>query len=90
VDPNTSKGENCCALYLFYQEIYDETIQSFQWLFETFFEALLGKKLNTIFIDQDPAMAKVISLVMLDTYYQLCTCHLMQNALGEKFSVVLK
>ncbi|XP_062166347.1 protein FAR1-RELATED SEQUENCE 5-like [Alnus glutinosa] len=61
--------------------LYDETIESFQWLFETFFEVMLGKKPNTIFTDQDPAMAKAISLVMPDTYHQLCTWHLMQNAL---------
>jgi zinc finger SWIM domain-containing protein 3 len=44
--------------------LYDETIESFQWLLETFFEAMSGKKPTTIFTDQDPAMAKAISLVM--------------------------
>jgi len=61
--------------------LYNETIESFQWLFETFFEAMSGKKPNTIFTNQDPAMAKAISLVMPDTYHRLCTWHLMQNAL---------
>jgi len=53
--------------------LYDETIESFEWLFETFFEAMSGKKPNTIFTDQDPAMEKVISLVMPNTYHRLCT-----------------
>jgi zinc finger SWIM domain-containing protein 3 len=61
--------------------LYDETIESFEWLFETFFEAMSGKKPNTIFTDQDPAMAKAISVVMPNTYHRLCTWHLMQNAL---------
>ena len=61
--------------------LYDETIDTFQWLFEAFFEAMSGKKPNTIFTDQDPAMAKAISLVMPNTYHRLCKWHLMQNAL---------
>ncbi|XP_062145348.1 protein FAR1-RELATED SEQUENCE 5-like [Alnus glutinosa] len=63
--------------------LYDETIESFEWLFETFFEAMSGKKKkpNTIFTDQDPAMAKAILVVMPNTYHRLCTWHLMQNAL---------
>ena len=58
--------------------LYDETIQ---WLFEAFFEAMSGKKPNTIFTEQDPATAKAISLVMPNTYHRLCKWHLMQNAL---------
>jgi zinc finger SWIM domain-containing protein 3 len=42
---------------------------------------LSGKKPTTIFIDQDPAMTKAISLVMPNTYHRLCTWHLMQNGL---------
>ncbi|KAK4544310.1 hypothetical protein RGQ29_033010 [Quercus rubra] len=42
--------------------LYDETIDTFQWLFEAFFEAMSGKKPNTIFTNQDSAMAKAISL----------------------------
>ncbi|XP_062158622.1 protein FAR1-RELATED SEQUENCE 5-like [Alnus glutinosa] len=53
--------------------LYNETIQSFEWLFETFFEAVSRKKPNTIFTDQDLAMAKAISLVMPNTYHRLCT-----------------
>ncbi|KAK4608137.1 hypothetical protein RGQ29_001804 [Quercus rubra] len=52
--------------------LYDETIDTFQWLFEAFFEAMSGKKPNTIFTDQDPAMAKAIALVMPNTYHRLC------------------
>ncbi|KAG6708290.1 hypothetical protein I3842_06G073800, partial [Carya illinoinensis] len=61
--------------------LHDETIESFKWLFETFFEAMSGKKPKTIFTDQDPAMAKAISMVMPSTYHRLCKWHLMQNAM---------
>jgi zinc finger SWIM domain-containing protein 3 len=79
----------CLGLIIIFREVlifgaellYDETIESFQLLFETFFEAMSGKKPTTIFTDQDPAMAKAISLVMPNTYHRLCTWHLMQNAL---------
>ncbi|XP_030936182.1 protein FAR1-RELATED SEQUENCE 5-like [Quercus lobata] len=61
--------------------LYDETSQSFEWLFHTFFECMSGKKPKTIFIDRDPAMAKAISLVMLETYHRLCLWHIYQNAI---------
>ncbi|XP_024625265.1 protein FAR1-RELATED SEQUENCE 5-like [Medicago truncatula] len=61
--------------------LYDETIPSFQWLFETFLKAMGGKKPKTILTDQDAAMAKGISLVMPETFHGLCTWHIRQNAL---------
>ncbi|XP_024626876.2 protein FAR1-RELATED SEQUENCE 5-like [Medicago truncatula] len=61
--------------------LYDETIPSFQWLFETFLKAMGGEKPKTILTDQDAAMAKAISLVMPKTFHGLCTWHIRQNAL---------
>jgi len=61
--------------------LYDETIPSFKWLFETFLKAMGGKKPKTIMTDQDAAMAKAISLVMPETFHGLCTWHIRQNAL---------
>lgn len=49
--------------------LYDEIIESSQWLFETFLEAMLAKKPITIFMDQDGAMVKVISLAMPKVYH---------------------
>ncbi|XP_028077303.1 protein FAR1-RELATED SEQUENCE 5-like [Camellia sinensis] len=79
--------------------LYDETVESFEWLFETFLDAMLVKKPISFFIDQDQAMAKAISQIMSEVFYRLCTFHLMQNALkhlgylfksGSKFSSDLK
>ncbi|KAF7808389.1 protein FAR1-RELATED SEQUENCE 5-like [Senna tora] len=40
--------------------LYDETVASFKWLFETFLKAHGGRKPQTIFTDQDQAMARAI------------------------------
>ncbi|XP_058208524.1 protein FAR1-RELATED SEQUENCE 5-like [Rhododendron vialii] len=61
--------------------LYDETTESFVWLFKTFLHAMSGKKPTTIFTDQDAAMAKAISIVMPNISHGLCTFHLNQNAL---------
>lgn len=44
---------------------YDETAESFIWLFESVVKAMSNKALKTIFKDQDAAMAKAISYAML-------------------------
>ncbi|GLT55391.1 hypothetical protein SLA2020_285180 [Shorea laevis] len=59
--------------------LYDETTESFKWLFECFLDAHAGKKSKTIFTDQDAAMAKALHEVMLDSWHGLFTCHIMQN-----------
>ena len=61
--------------------LYDETAASFSWLFQTFIEAMCGKKPVTIFTDQDPAMAKAIAEVLPESCHRLCQWHLFQNAL---------
>ncbi|KAK8916683.1 Protein FAR1-RELATED SEQUENCE 5 [Platanthera zijinensis] len=61
--------------------LYDETIESFIWLFETFLEAMNAKKPRTIFTDADVAMSTAIKEVMPDTYHALCSWHMWQNAL---------
>ncbi|XP_075103764.1 protein FAR1-RELATED SEQUENCE 5-like [Nicotiana tabacum] len=59
--------------------MYDETADSFQWLFETFLRAMSGKNPKTILIDQDVAMSKAISFVMTEVYHMLCVWHMEQN-----------
>ncbi|XP_043694300.1 protein FAR1-RELATED SEQUENCE 7-like [Telopea speciosissima] len=46
--------------------LYDETSESFKWLFKTFLEAHGQKKPLTIFTDQDAAMGKAISEEVLE------------------------
>ncbi|KAK3205573.1 hypothetical protein Dsin_019619, partial [Dipteronia sinensis] len=61
--------------------MYNERIDSFIWLFETFLQAMSEKTPKTIFTNQDAAMAKAILHVMPYTYHKLCTWHMMQNAI---------
>ncbi|KAF7824447.1 protein FAR1-RELATED SEQUENCE 5-like [Senna tora] len=61
--------------------LYDETMPSFKWLFETFLEAHLQKKPQTIFTDQDQAIAKALHEVMPKAKHGLCIWHLMQNGI---------
>nr|XP_023891080.1 protein FAR1-RELATED SEQUENCE 5-like [Quercus suber] len=60
--------------------LYEETIESFVWLFETFLEAMSEKKSITIFTDQDAAMSAAIKVVMPKTYQALCSWYIWQNA----------
>jgi zinc finger SWIM domain-containing protein 3 len=60
--------------------LFDETEDSFLWLFETFLVAHGGKQPRTIYTDQDAAMGKAIPKIFTDSYHGLCTFHIMQNA----------
>nr|XP_023898173.1 protein FAR1-RELATED SEQUENCE 5-like [Quercus suber] len=56
--------------------LYDETIEYFVWLFETFLEAMSEKKPITIFTDLDAAISATIKVVMPKTYHALCSWHM--------------
>nr|AAP55110.2 transposon protein, putative, unclassified, expressed [Oryza sativa Japonica Group] len=60
--------------------MYDETYESFKWLFETFLKAHNGKQPKTIYTDQDFAMGKAVKEVFSEVWHGLCTFHIMQNA----------
>ena len=60
---------------------YDETAESFKWLFERFLDLHVDKKPKTIFTYQDHAMAKALNEVMPNTWHGLCTWHIMQNGI---------
>ena len=59
--------------------LYDETIESFVWLFETFLEAMSEKKPITIFINQDAIMSAATKVVMPITYHALYSWHICHN-----------
>ena len=72
--------------------LYDETFESFKWLFQTFLKAHSGKQPKTIYTDQDSAMGKAVKEVFLEAWHDLCTFHIMQNAakhLAEKNPILL-
>lgn len=61
--------------------LYDETADSFKWLFEAFLAAHNQKHPKTIFTDQDLAMGKAIGQVFIDATHGLCTWHINHNAI---------
>jgi zinc finger SWIM domain-containing protein 3 len=60
--------------------MYDATVESFQWLLETFMRAVAGRAPRTFFSRQDEVVAKAISFVMPETHHAICTWHLKQTA----------
>lgn len=61
--------------------LYDETEESFKWLFETFLQVHGQKRPLTIFTDQGVIMGNAISKVLPETWHGLCTWHIMQNGI---------
>ncbi|XP_038678980.1 protein FAR1-RELATED SEQUENCE 5-like [Tripterygium wilfordii] len=61
--------------------MYDETSNSFAWLFETFLKAHGGKRPQTVFTDQDAAMLNALQRVWPDTRHGLCIWYLNQNGI---------
>jgi hypothetical protein len=60
--------------------IFNESTESFEWLFRTFLQAMSGKERETIFTDQCAAIIKAIGNVFAITIHRLCLWHLYQNA----------
>ena len=68
--------------------LYDETAESFGWLFRTFLKVMSGKHPQTILTDEDAAMAKAISEVLPHSHHRLCVWHMNQNACKHLAGVV--
>ena len=49
--------------------LYNETTESFKWLFESFLKAHGGRKPKSIFTNQDFAIAKALAEVMSETWH---------------------
>jgi len=70
--------------------IFNETIESFVWLFETFLTAMSGKHPSTIFTDQDAAMAGAVAYVFPNTSHRLCLFHIYVNVAKHLGHVIHK
>ncbi|XP_078176653.1 protein FAR1-RELATED SEQUENCE 5-like [Carex rostrata] len=60
--------------------LYDKSVESFEWLFNTFLETHKGKKPVTIITDQDLAMVQAIGNVMPGTVHVFCAWQIMETA----------
>lgn len=61
--------------------LYDDTIGSFEVLFQTFMTAMSGQKPKTILTDQHAAISEAINLVMPETNHRICIWNIYHNAL---------
>ncbi|KAM3682319.1 hypothetical protein ACJW31_12G064200 [Castanea mollissima] len=68
--------------------LYDDTVESFKWLFRTFIEAMSGKKPKAILTDQDAAIVEAINSVLPETSHRICVWQTYQNALKHLSHVV--
>lgn len=60
--------------------LYDESTESFKWLFETFKTAMCGKQPKTILTDNCAAITETIAAVWPGTVHQHCVWQIYQNA----------
>ncbi|XP_075633637.1 protein FAR1-RELATED SEQUENCE 5-like [Castanea sativa] len=60
--------------------LYDETSETFMWLFDSFQKTMFGKKPQTILTNQDAAIAKALASQWPKTHHRLCVRHMYQNA----------
>lgn len=65
--------------------LYDESVESFMWLFETFRTAMNGKQPKTILTDRCLAISDAVAAVWPGTTHRFCVWHIYQTA-GEKLS----
>ena len=72
--------------------MYDETAESFEWLFKSFANAMSRDEPVTILTNENPAMAKAIASSWPKTYHRLCvgTCIKMQQNTLDMFLITSK
>ncbi|XP_010661460.1 protein FAR1-RELATED SEQUENCE 5-like [Vitis vinifera] len=63
-----------CALLI------DESVGTYEWVLETFLDAMMNKKPISVVTDGDKAMRKTIKKVLPDSCHRLCSWHLQRNA----------
>ena len=59
--------------------VSDETVETYEWLLQTFLEAMSNKHPRSVITDGDAAMRKAIKKVLTTTDHRLCSWHIEQN-----------
>uniref|UniRef100_A0A1D1YUK7 Protein FAR1-RELATED SEQUENCE n=1 Tax=Anthurium amnicola TaxID=1678845 RepID=A0A1D1YUK7_9ARAE len=63
--------------------LYDKSIDSFKWLFDTFIKAMGGKKPKTILTEHDEAMSSALTTQWPETHHRLCVWDIYQDILRQ-------
>ncbi|XP_038971619.1 protein FAR-RED IMPAIRED RESPONSE 1-like isoform X2 [Phoenix dactylifera] len=61
--------------------LYDETVESFKWLFETFKTAMCRKQPRTVLTDRSAAVYDAIAAIWTGTMHRLCLWQIHQDAM---------
>ncbi|CAA6673065.1 unnamed protein product [Spirodela intermedia] len=67
--------------------IYDETVDSFKWLMDTFTKAMGGKRPKTIITERDDAITAVVASQWPETHHRLCLWHIYQDVVKQHSSL---
>lgn len=68
--------------------LFDDTVESLKWLFNTFIEAMSGKKPKVILTDQDAAIVEALNSILPETSHRICVWQMYQNALKHLSNIV--
>ncbi|XP_074568675.1 protein FAR1-RELATED SEQUENCE 5-like isoform X2 [Curcuma longa] len=63
--------------------LYDESVESWKWLLESFITAMGGKQPKTILTDRCPVISEAIDVVLPATKHRFCVWHIYQNAVVQ-------
>ncbi|XP_073001187.1 protein FAR1-RELATED SEQUENCE 5-like [Typha latifolia] len=63
--------------------LYDESLESFKWLFDTFRTAMHGRQPKTILTDRCAAISDAVAATWPGTAHRFCVWHIYQNALEQ-------
>ncbi|PNT73648.1 hypothetical protein BRADI_2g61631v3, partial [Brachypodium distachyon] len=70
--------------------VSDETVSSYEWLLQSFLEAMSHKNPRSVITDGDAAMRKAIKKVMPRTNHRLCSWHIEQNMIRHLRNPMLR
>lgn len=68
--------------------LYDETVESFKWLFETFKSAMTGRQPKTILTDQCVAISDAVAAMWPGAVHRLCVWHIYQDTIKHLTDVL--
>lgn len=68
--------------------LYDDTTESFNWLFRTFINAMSGKKPKAILTEQEAIIIEAVNTVLPETNHLTCVWHMYENTLRHLSQVV--
>ncbi|KAL3629131.1 hypothetical protein CASFOL_026353 [Castilleja foliolosa] len=68
--------------------LYDDTVQSFKWLFRTFLKTMSGKTPKTILSDKDAVISNALVSEFPEAQHRLCVWQMYQNTLQHLNQVV--